>query len=409
MWATWALHAQWADALFVLIAIAFLVSPDRKAVSIGALDVAVLGYLAAIAISLPRAPSPRAGAAEWLKTAYLACVYVVVATLVRDQPDRRHLAGWLATVATALAVVGVIVFAGQLAGIVPDGLLGAELQIPYVGAVRRLSLGFFTPEMLGDFLTTAAPFVLAMLLKPMKLPPAAIAALIGALLLVEALTFSHSWVGFLVACLVACWNQWLAGAWRLARAAIAAAAFALFIASNLASIVYVRPVHVELRPVAAPDGDIPVHVNQRGDWHQANLTVTFKDMHYFALKAIAWNAFRLHPLTGLGLGNFGEATEQAYVDGRLESVCRACQPHSTYFGQLAETGLVGTAALALLFGTAITVGSRTLRHEPDGTTAWITRSSVAGIAGLLVNGINADIMHFRFLWIVLAMLRASTR
>jgi len=38
-----------------------------------------------------------------------------------------------------------------------------------------------------------------------------------------------------------------------------------------------------------------------------------------------------------------------------------------------------------------------------GHDEWILRASIAGLAGILVNGVNADIMHFRFLWVGLAL------
>ena len=98
-------------------------------------------YLIALAASLIGAASPRAGATELLKTVALAAVYGVLSTVLRGDEDRRRLARWFAIVAMAFAAAGVAVFAGQLLGVVPDGWLGAVLHIPYLGAVRRLTMG----------------------------------------------------------------------------------------------------------------------------------------------------------------------------------------------------------------------------------------------------------------------------
>jgi hypothetical protein len=39
----------------------------------------------------------------------------------------------------------------------------------------------------------------------------------------------------------------------------------------------------------------------------------------------------------------------------------------------------------------------------DGLIAW---ACAAGFVGLFVNGVNVDIMHFRFVWLGLAAIRA---
>ena len=43
--------------------------------------------------------------------------------------------------------------------------------------------------------------------------------------------------------------------------------------------------------------------------------------------------------------------------------------------------------------------------SPGAQNHWIARAALAGIAGLLVNGTNVDIMNFRFLWASLGILR----
>ena len=96
----------------------------------------------------------------------------------------------------------------------------------------------------------------------------------------------------------------------------------------------------------------------------------------------------------------------AYDDGRLYSPYQRAEAHSTPFGRLAETGLVGTLPLIALFTALIVYALRAARSgPPDNVVAW---ALAAGCAGLLVNSVNVDMMNFRFLWFGAGIIRALT-
>ncbi|HVE13970.1 MAG TPA: hypothetical protein VNI01_11285, partial [Elusimicrobiota bacterium] len=90
-----------------------------------------------------------------------------------------------------------------------------------------------------------------------------------------------------------------------------------------------------------------------------------------------------------------------------QELYRAADPHCTPLGRLAETGLLGGLSLAALwvglFWWAVPI---VRRHDPAG---WMARALLAGCIGLLVNSLNAEVMHFRFLWVALGLLRGLPR
>jgi hypothetical protein len=404
-WPASRLHIQGSDAVFVLLVAAVLASNGLRRISLTALDAAVLVYVAGLALSLVAAPEALRGLSELAKTLYLVLVYFVFSTIVRDHDRRRRVAAWIALSSVAWCGFGLVYAAAHSMWSAPAAGLGRDMNVPYLGQVLRLSLGLATPELLGDYLTYAIPFVLGCFLsrETGRPGPKSIAAMIS-VGVAEWLTFSHSWAGFVTAALIFCWTRWATPLWMRLRWLLAIAACVLAIAINLASIVYVHDVSLEHRTVPAPVA-LPEHVVETDQWPQIHLTATYNYLHYFALKTVAWNAFRSHPIAGLGLGHFHEATEHAY--GLMTAACRACMPHSTLLGHLAETGLVGTGALLLLWIAVVLAARRALARAPSDDDQWIMRAALAGGVGLIVNGLNADIMHFRFLWILIAFVRAG--
>jgi O-antigen ligase len=124
-------------------------------------------------------------------------------------------------------------------------------------------------------------------------------------------------------------------------------------------------------------------------------------MSYYLVKKVAWQAFLARPWTGIGLSTFAIEAERAYQNGRLHQAYRRVQAHSLPFGRLAETGLVGAITLAAFLVVLWRSMLRTARLPGvDGRVGW---ALFAGVVGLLVNSVNVDVMHFRFLWFAVGL------
>jgi O-antigen ligase len=101
--------------------------------------------------------------------------------------------------------------------------------------------------------------------------------------------------------------------------------------------------------------------------------------HYWS---VAWDAFRRHPLNGIGTGSFlVEWTRKRGPDQN------AYDAHSLYVETLAELGIVGGLLLLAFLGT---LGAATLRAARDGPRD----ASVAAAAGVLA----AFVLHAGLDW-----------
>ncbi|MEO8682188.1 MAG: O-antigen ligase family protein, partial [Vicinamibacterales bacterium] len=124
------------------------------------------------------------------------------------------------------------------------------------------------------------------------------------------------------------------------------------------------------------------------------------------LKEEAWRAFLQHPIAGVGLDRFHDVSQAAFEHGRLTTDYRAIDPHSTLLGRLAETGIIGGAALVLLWiGFAFT-SARAVRGT---TESWIATAAAAALIGLFVVSPNVDVMNFRFLWVAAGLITGIDR
>ncbi|MEP6783086.1 MAG: hypothetical protein ABI983_05415, partial [Acidobacteriota bacterium] len=129
-------------------------------------------------------------------------------------------------------------------------------------------------------------------------------------------------------------------------------------------------------------------------------TVTYTVMSYARLKQIAWRAFTESPIAGIGLDQFPSATRRAYAEGSLTADYSDVDPHTTLLGRMAECGVIGALTLLLLW--AAWAGLATEGARVGSGTGY---AAAAALAGLAVSSLNADIMNFRFLWVIAGLLR----
>ena len=91
---------------------------------------------------------------------------------------------------------------------------------------------------------------------------------------------------------------------------------------------------------------------------------------------------------------------RAYTDGMLPSHYRLIDPHSTLLGRLAESGVIGGLTLLVLWVAWVVMARGVVR---GGDALGV--AAAAALAGLVVSSLNADIMNFRFVWVLAGTLR----
>ena len=394
-WPQLPFNARATDAVFVVAAVAILAKAKWSWPQFTALDLAVAGYIAGSVISVLLSPDPRSGAIELVRQSYLVAIYIVIVLAVR-QGLATTVATGLASSGAVLAAVGVIALIIQAVFGVGTDRIGPVMTLPYLGPTLRLSALTVSPAMFACVLAVSVPFVM---LHPEIAASRARSWLAGFVMAIAtAMTFSHSVAGVAVSAVTAAWQRLRERSLRLAAVAAAAA---IVIGFNFAATVSIRSI-----------GDSPIRDNtiyhyavDGGRARIAGVDVEYETMSYFRIKQVAWDAFTSRPLTGIGLDRFHEITEVAFQQGRLTEPYRIIDPHSTVMGRLAEAG-------AHRRGHADRFLDRDRARDPpttgaayDHRHAWMATAAAAALLGTLVNTMNADVMNFRFAWVVLGLVR----
>ena len=406
MWSPFSHNIQWADLVFVVLFLCFLGSEYLGRPRLIWLDYLVLTYLVTAAVSLIHIEDPSKQGLEFLKLAYLGSIYLVVGTLCSERSTLDACIRWTTWLTVAIAGVGLLALLGNQLWSLPASLLGVRLHTPYLGEILRLHGTFPGPELLGNYLTAGLPIVLALVVLSGNESRRWLGVGVLVILVAEVFTFSHSWVGLASAALIFSWPLSKDRAWKIARAVLAVGVIGLFTAMLFVSTFYITEVTVDLKQGQPPAIPVPVHAKVAQDqWRSLDISATYSLMSYQLLKALAWDTFLTHPLTGVGRGNFDSVSTKAVNEGRLAEYWKGIHPHTSIFGEFAETGLLGGVAfLALWTGTFMTA-HRLMHAKESDAHAWIARASLAALAGLFLNGLYTDIMNFRFLWVALALLR----
>jgi O-antigen ligase len=123
---------------------------------------------------------------------------------------------------------------------------------------------------------------------------------------------------------------------------------------------------------------------------------------YRVLHVAAARMFAARPLAGVGPGGFsrrlGEFTtpEERAAAWPPISLAQDHDPHSTWLGRAAESGLLGLMAWAGLYGFI----ARRLLDSPPGT---LPRLAGCALAGLALSGLAVEISHLKFVWCFLGL------
>ncbi len=402
-------NARLADLLFIPLAVA-VIAMGAARLTWRRADLAVAIYLFGAIPAIVVSPDQRQSSMEFLREIYLVAIYVVFAIAVRHGFAKTTGQG-LAAGGAILSIAGLVFVARQLIGAAPSPLMGEVMPLPYIGNALRLRALTASEAMLACVLTAAAPFAIALCRPVLSERPVddigrtrvegsdrarSWCVMAGVMTMAALLTFSHAIAGFAVAVLLAAWPS-LAAAPRLRRFAIAGVAI-IFLGLNVAATVSLRS--ISFGDVGYADSSQYHHAVDSQQTRIGGAAVTYDVMSYARIKQVAWRAFVEHPVAGIGLDQFHSATRRAYDEGALPSLYREIDPHSTLLGRLAECGIIGGLTLLLLWVAWAVMARDVVR---GGTV--LGYAAAAALAGLIVSSLNADIMNFRFVWVLAGLLR----
>jgi hypothetical protein len=137
--------------------------------------------------------------------------------------------------------------------------------------------------------------------------------------------------------------------------------------------------------------------------------VGYIDTAYYRFKMVAIEMILDHPLIGVGLGGFNDEIRRYKKEGKLPDIFPAMDPHCMILGKTAQTGLIGLIALIFLWSKAIRKAlnmSFTAKSNYYQIISWAMFSS---LVGYVIQSIDMDIMNFRYLWFLFALVFVMER
>jgi len=399
-WPALPMNIHLADLLFPVLALMVL-HRYRGTWRMRPLDYCVMAYALSLVPSLYISDDLRSTGVELLKSGYGIAVYAVFAMYFKAEGygTAFKVIVWATVVYCASGIAAMFLFYSSDVLLRPMGIVSA---LPYFGTVVRIRAGAETPGMFANYLVFALPFLWAagpagLLTRRQWL------ASLCVTLVAMAFTVSHALTGLIAAGFMIAWPHLRA----LPRASLRLAAVTagiLFIL--IVNVMLMWDIHrVEWDHDRDTSVSTPAHNYgfQGGEGaERLNLHISYTPLSsYYSLKKVALSAFLESSWTGVGLGRFEIATTRGFEQGFIDESYRYSDPHSTMFGALAETGLLGGLAILLLVVVAC-ASSQGVAHTSE---EWFRIAGRAAIFGLAISSLNVDMMNFRFLWVGLAGLR----
>jgi len=401
------LNFQWSD----LAAVSFLLSATAAGIWRRRHHFLLVWAAVYVCLSLPSFAQTTHTSASFLelaKTVYLACLAFTIVQWVSEPKTWDRLARLFALIVgvTVIIALGVWVYA-IWSGHIPEQLAVA-MDVPNVGRVVRVKAMLLTPTFLANYLTMGLPLLAAYGAAALPRPRVTSWVLLALGIAATGTTVSHSLAGCLTAAAMIAPRS---SRWdRVGQRCLGAFAVAAIVFSMVATTVSVYGVRTEDAPAPTPPTSPAPHdfLGPQGTGGEYTIQIRYGWVVYGILKRIAWEAWQSHPWVGIGLGEFPYAVKRAVQAGRLHSyyACGA-DPHCTWLGAMAETGLIGLAGLLGFWGVLLSERWRTRSRIGQDAENWRIRAPLAGLVGLLVNSLYVDVMHFRFLWFGVALLLAA--
>lgn len=128
---------------------------------------------------------------------------------------------------------------------------------------------------------------------------------------------------------------------------------------------------------------------------------TFYPSIYLELKKAALLAFVDSGGLGVGGGNFNQYLSALKGEGLYPEKFQAWDPHSTYFGVLAEHGLIGFLTVCAILAFLCRKSFLRLRSQDDRNFVSIGFAGV--FVAIAIEAICVDIMNFRQYWVLFAL------
>jgi hypothetical protein len=401
---------QIVDFIFLFLLAAWLYKLCHNQIRFNRTSLAVplVFYLVASLLSLTNSSNINNSLVEFVGIFYLITLFYLVVNVIRDRNTfEMVINSWLVTSAL-VAFLGILgIFLAYVFG-VKTFLVNEYTAFPYLGHIYRAYSTFgVNSKFVSSYLTISLPICLALLLNS-KAGKKRLFYYVTLILFMCVLlfTFSRGWLGLAVATyMVLARFQKPEGYYKYLKVLIAIfiISFGLFIfliARWQFVDFQIKKITVEDKTYRKPNFAFTDHSEELD---KVSAEIGYIDTTYYRLKRVAKEMILDHPLIGVGLGGFNNEIRRYKKEGKLPDIFPAMDPHCMILGRTAQTGLIGLIALVFLWSKAIRKAlnmSFTAKSNYFQILSWAMFSSMVGF---VIQSIDMDIMNFRFLWFLFAL------
>ena len=401
---------QIVDFIFLFLLAAWLYKLCHNQIRFNRTSLAVplVFYLVVSLLSLLNSSNLKVSFVEFIGILYLITLFYLIVNAVRDRNTfEMVINSWLITSAL-IAFLGILgVFLAYVFGI-NTFLVKEYASFPYLGNIYRAYSTFgVNAKFVSSYLTISFPICLALLLNS-KAGKKRLFYYVTLILFICVLffTFSRGWLGLAVAIyLVLSRFQRSEKYYRYLKVltAIFIILFGLFIC--LISRWQFVDLQIEKITVENTANIKPgiAFTDNSEELDKARTEIGYIDTTYYRLKKVAIEMVMDHPLIGVGLGGFNDEIRKYKKDGKLPDIFPAMDPHCMILGKTAQTGLVGLIALIILWWKVIRKALNMSFEARDNYYQTISWAIFSSLVGFVIQSIDMDIMNFRFLWFLFAL------
>ena len=400
---------QYSDLIFPIIFAIWMARFLRRKspINIDKLDFIILGLLTIFAISVAISSNRLKSSIEYIGILYIFCVYFLIKQLVSRANTWWRVINLWAIVSFAISLVGIgsyiaIILTGNSNPFVREYEFGSFLNVG-----PRICSTFRNPNMLASYLhvTIVFGFILLRRAQQLKQKTFWIYLLIAVSLLGCFLAKTKILAGtflslFLILMLpqkskLLLWSRYL----------VLIAFIFVFLLVFINIVWWIFPINISI------------------DGETLNIKVNRTHFTYYVFNKTALSMIKDKPFFGVGMGMYN-AQFMNYVDVKeLESAFhigypdyemgkdpftmrikqKGLDPHSTYLGWAAETGLFSLSIIVTMFFYYCLRLKQYFSRETDDFNKYIIGCFFAGMCGFLLHGFYIDILTMRHFWIFIGM------
>ena len=408
-------RVQLADFAFILLFASFMLKIFQGKITLKAKNVhyVLLLYILCSLPSFMNSINVKESIVEFASIVYTVLLFALLIEVIRSK-ERLHLAVdlWIFT-SIAVASLGVLgIFLACFFKI--NTFLVMEYKVfPYLGHVFRARSTFMpNAKFLSSYLTIGIPLTIwkAHASKNKKERNFWIISLC-VLFLALFFTFSRGWLGLAV-CLCLMMTKVQNASFLMKFAKNFLLLFVIVFGIFIICISLWEPVEVQFNHYYDKEFNVVEDtsiVDPIKGLLRANFSLGITETHYLALKKFAYKEFLTKPYIGIGLGTFRDKIAYLRKTSKLPEKFPLLDPHCTFLGRLAETGILGLFSLLMVWVYFLKYSFNAHKAAHTKHEKFLAWTFFSILVAFTIQGIDMDIMNFRFLWFTFALTYALKR